>query len=152
MQISSFICTEIGKKKHSRQFTNGIEALHSRFRQAWWSCLQFTLVSECKSETEDMDMELDISCAEGVWMCTNPHHGDFTIAFTQGRRSRLWITSFLETWRIVGGLSEPILLGSWLPAPSPARATSLPRLTTYMRTAKAAAAKGAFNFSLGSWF
>lgn len=114
MQISSFICTEIGKKK-------GIEALHSRFKQAWPSCLQFTLVSEWKSKTEDMDMDFDISCAEGLWMCTRPHHGAFTAAVTWGGRSRLWITSSLEVWHIVGGLSEPIEPSSWRPVPSSAR-------------------------------
>lgn len=108
MQMSSFICTEIWEKKNSRQLTKGTGALHSRFRQAWPSCLQFTLVGECKSKTEDTDMEFDISCAEGLWMCTRPHHCAW---------SSLWITSSLEMWHIVGDLSEPTELGSWLPAP-----------------------------------
>lgn len=130
MQISSFICTEIGKKKYSRQFTKGIEALHSKFRQAWPSCLQFTLVSECKSKTEDMDMEFDISCAKGLWMCTRPHHCAFTAAVTQCGRSRLWITSCLEMWRIVGGSSEPTEWGSWLPVPHLQPASSCHFITT----------------------
>lgn len=120
MQISSFICTEIGKK-YSRQFTKGIEALHSRFRQAWPSCLQFTLVSEHKSKTEDMDMDFDVSCAEGLWMCTTEYDCVFTASVTWGRRSRLWITPSSQMWHTVGGSSEPTGLGSWLPVPSSAR-------------------------------
>lgn len=52
-------------------------------------------------------------------------------------------------------MSDPAELGARLPVPTSARQL-VPlhylSLTTEMRAARAEAAKGAFNFSLGSWF
>lgn len=133
MQISSFICSEIGKKKnYSSQNTKRIEALHSRFRQAWPSCLQFTRVSECKSKPKDMDMEFGASCAEGLWVCSRAQHCALTTLVTQGTGSGLWMTSHWKCGILCVACLSP---WSWVPDPPvPPSASQCPFITTTTET------------------
>lgn len=101
-----------------------------------------------------MDMEFGASCAEGLWVCSRAQRSTVLLPLWSpralGQGSELHPTGNVA---IVGGLCEPLELGSWPPVPP--SACLCPFITTAdhrNESSQAVAAKGAFNFSLGSWF